>query len=280
MIYSNNASATMSRRAGKPSKLFKPGNRRYDNAEGPIEDAFAAAGAPWAWSPYLWTIGALALIIGLAALFTVIGVAIVGNETHRINNRHISRLENRVTELEAANLDDHNDVNVPDPEQGDYLCFNESSDTWVAARVPVTPVGFLAYVDGPESLPNSSFNTLDGWSTSGGSPAYDASGGAFNPTTGIYTAPEPGGKFMVSGNLCWQGDVGVRTLILAVGAGNQDAFPSTSQSVPDAGDGVCSSISMSMYLPTGMTVRMLERHPTGEPVFVFARRFSVERIAD
>lgn len=138
------------------------------------------------------------------------------------------------------------------------------------------PIGFYAFKRTTQSIPMSVFTTVTGWSVGGGSPSYDASNGAFNLLTGVWTTQIPG-KYQVSASVCWtSGALGLRQLIILT-SGNPLATPVSS----NLGLGLvtCNSLSVAMQLDVGVTVQAQAlRGTAGVEVISTASVFSIERI--
>lgn len=141
------------------------------------------------------------------------------------------------------------------------------------------PVGFYARKRNNQMLPANVFTTIIQWTTAGGAPAYDASDGAMNFLTGVWTTQHPG-KYQVSASVCWttSGALNTRQMIfLTNGSATMVPFTST------LGFGaVCTSMSVPMDLTAGMTLRVQALHTTAgaELVSTLITTFGMERIAD
>ncbi len=69
-------------------------------------------------------------------------------------------------------------------------------------RAAISPIGFSAWKNGSQAITNSTAVTISGWETIGGTPAYDATLGGFNATTGRFIA-DVEAIYSVEGTVCW-----------------------------------------------------------------------------
>lgn len=140
-----------------------------------------------------------------------------------------------------------------------------------------TPVGFLARKSGTQSIPVGVLTTVTGWIIAGPAPGYDASNGAMNLATGVYTTPFDG-KYQVSASICWSaGALNTRRMIFLTN-GSTATTPLTSLlALAD----VCTTMSETLDLETAMTVEVQVTRTTAGAELVNAfSTFSIERIAD
>lgn len=138
------------------------------------------------------------------------------------------------------------------------------------------PIGFYAYKSATQFIPAGVFTTVIGWTVAGGSPAYDASDGAMNLATGVWTT-RVSAKYQVSAAVCWTvGSFGSRQLIFLTN-GNLLATPISSF---DALFGIpCNTLSMTMDLTAGTTIEaQVLRSSVGVEVIAIFSTFSIERI--
>jgi len=136
--------------------------------------------------------------------------------------------------------------------------------------------GFMAYKNITQAIPTGPLTTLTNWTTIGGPPAYDDSGGAMNFVTGVWTTVIPG-KYMVSASVCWTaGSFGVRTMVILTN-GSQVATPIDSK---ESLVGItCTQISLLMDLTVAMTVEVqVARTSTGLEVVGSTNSFSIGRM--
>lgn len=196
-----------------------------------------------AWRRWLWLVWlVLALLfLGLLALAIVYGVL----ET-RDQNRYL-RIRNDIEQLR-----------------------NES----------MLGVGFYARKVTQQIVIRDVFITVTDWSAGGGPPAYDASNGAMNFQTGVWTTPSPGGKYQVSGSVCWTvsgGESRREMIFLHSAPGLATPFTATSGSGQ-----ICTTLSVNMALPTGTTVQIQVQRDGGNPAQEIAdtlTTFGIERLA-
>ncbi len=141
------------------------------------------------------------------------------------------------------------------------------------------PIGFSVHQNVTQVVEDTTLTTVTGWSTTGGLPAYDETGGGFDPLTGFFTV-SVAAKYLAVGNVCFASTAtGFRQAGLANSHGG---IMGTFNRVPGA-SGIsfqCMLVSQILMLDVGDTVHLNAEQNSGTTLSTADRsRFSVERVA-
>jgi len=143
----------------------------------------------------------------------------------------------------------------------------------------VQPIGFSVYANTTQNIPTATLTILTEWTDTAGVPAYDDTGGAFDFSTGIFTAAVPG-RYMATGSVCW---VGTLTGTREAHLNTNGTSLATVFDVLDASNATtfqCNQVSQIMDLNLASSVWLEAIHDSGVNETLTARsRFSIERIA-
>jgi len=149
------------------------------------------------------------------------------------------------------------------------------------ARDASNPVGFSVYKNATQDIPDVTPTNLIEWAYANGSPAYDASAGAFDPQTGVFTT-SIAAYYMATGTVCFNSTSPNGTL--EVHLMTNASVPATvfnRQEADPAIDGdQCLGVHQNMWLPVLSEVWLMVLTGTGNTEMVsMESRFGVERIA-
>lgn len=149
------------------------------------------------------------------------------------------------------------------------------------AREASLPVGFSVYKNVSQSINDSTATTLVEWSYSDGYPAYDASSGAFDTQTGVFTTALEA-YYIVTGTVCFytqspNGSVEVHLMT----NGSSSSIVYNRQRVDVVIDGAqCLGVHQNMWLPVASRVWLMVLTYTGVDELVATEsQFGVEKIA-
>lgn len=141
-------------------------------------------------------------------------------------------------------------------------------------------VGFSAHKNATQSVPDSATTIITTWDSSAGEPLYDATNGAFNLTSGLFTAALPG-QYTATGHICFVGaPLGTRTASLNTdGTGATAAVVTSIAPFTNTTTSQCLSVSQILDLSVGTSVWLEAFQDSGSPLDVnINSRFSLERV--
>jgi hypothetical protein len=145
------------------------------------------------------------------------------------------------------------------------------------------PIGFSAVKNETQNVIPSTPTRLIDWTTEDGNPEYDASNGAFDPSTGFFTAALTA-IFSCTGAVCFETipGVGIREgRLVTNGAGAVPATVFNQQGEDNATTVQCLMVSQMVSLAVGERVWLEAFHECAPPVnetVSIRSRFSCERI--
>ena len=146
-------------------------------------------------------------------------------------------------------------------------------------RAAIAPIGFSAWKNGSQAIVNSTVTTVTGWETIGGTPAYDATLGGFNKTTGRFIA-DVEAIYSVEGTICWLAtdSGGIREASLVTNGVVAAVFSRIGE--VNISGFVCLSVAQHQSLEVGDIVWLTAFQDSfvSQDVTPFSR-FSLERVA-
>jgi len=142
-------------------------------------------------------------------------------------------------------------------------------------------IGFSVYKNGTQSITDNTTTIVTIWTSAAGYPAYDHTYGAFNETSGVYTANSKDGTYMVTATICFAASAtGIREARLVTSGTHSAIVYDRAVATASITGGVCLNVNQIMDLPYGDTVWVEAFSNSGSTETVTAQsRFSLERIA-
>jgi uncharacterized protein YdhG (YjbR/CyaY superfamily) len=156
----------------------------------------------------------------------------------------------------------------------------ELSDLQAEVANKTKAIGFSVYKASAQVIPSAVISTITDWSTSGGPSAYDESGGAFNTTTGRFTAIQRA-KYQCEAAICWNAGLAGNRVMVLVNTANAAMNSFDVDAYRGVGT-VCTVSSVIFNLDVGEAVWIVVAQGTGfsQTIRTLGTTFSIERIAE